>query len=122
MTAGLIGLGLCHLVTAFGLRRPLLALGGLATVLVGLAPQPVHGSSDAHLAFAAVALIALAVWPLQDGRRGRLAASVLIALLVCFALTLYADTAVGLVERMLTVAEAVWPIAAVWTAGRSRWT
>jgi hypothetical membrane protein len=119
MTTGLVALGFCHVVTAYGLRRPLLGLGGLATVLVGLAPQPVHGSSDAHIAFAAVALVALSIWPLQDGRRGRIAGAVLIALLISFGAALYTDTAVGLLERMLTVAQALWPIAAVRAL---RWT
>jgi hypothetical membrane protein len=113
MSCAFVALGVCHMVTARGLRRPLLALGGLATALLALAPQPVHGSSDLHLGLAGVALVALAVWPLQDRGPARLGALVLICLLVWFALALRAGVAVGLAERVLTVAEALWPIIAV---------
>jgi hypothetical membrane protein len=116
MTTAFVLLGACHLVTAYGLRRPVFAFGGLATVLIAFAPQPAHGSSDLHLALAAVGLIALAIWPVQDGRAGRLAAGTMVLLLIWFAVALHADAAVGLAERVLTVAEALWPIAAVRSA------
>lgn len=122
MTAAFVLLGTCHLVTAYGVRRPLFALGGLATVLIAFAPQPAHGSSALHLVLAGIGLTALAIWPIQDGRRGRLAALGLIAILVWFAITLQAGAAVGLVERILTVAEASWPIVAVRTARRTSTT
>jgi hypothetical membrane protein len=119
MTTAFGLLGACHLVTAYGLRRPLLGLGGLATVLIAFAPQPVHGSSTLHLALAGIGLTALAIWPIQDGRRGRLAAVALIAILIWFAIALHAGAAVGLVERILTVAEALWPIVAVRSVRRT---
>lgn len=118
MTAAFVVLGLCHLVTAYGLGRPVFALGGLATVLIAFAPQPMHGSSELHLVLAGVGLTALAIWPVQDGRRGRIAATVLVAVLVWFAIALQAGAAVGLAERVLTSAEALWPIVAVGTAWR----
>jgi hypothetical membrane protein len=113
MTTAFVLLGACHLVTAYGLRRPVFALGGLATVLIAFAPQPAHGSSSLHLALAGIGLSALAIWPIQGGRTGRLAALVLVAILVWFAVALQAGAAVGLAERVLTVAEAIWPIIAV---------
>jgi hypothetical membrane protein len=113
MTTAFVLLGACHVVTAYALRRPVFALGGLATLLIAFAPQPAHGSSTLHLALAGVGLTALAIWPVQDGRRGRLAAGVLALLLLWFAIALQADAVVGLAERILTVAEALWPIAAV---------
>ncbi|MFC5946093.1 DUF998 domain-containing protein, partial [Micromonospora harpali] len=51
MTLGLVGLGLCHCVTAAGLRplavggRALLALGGVATLAVAAFPLPADGGS-----------------------------------------------------------------------------
>ncbi|MFY1701564.1 DUF998 domain-containing protein [Micromonospora sp. WMMA1923] len=70
MTLGLVGLGLCHCVTAAGLRtlgaggRALLALGGVATVAVAAFPLPAGGGSAApHTVAAAVAFGALALWP-----------------------------------------------------------
>jgi hypothetical membrane protein len=116
MTTAFVLLGACHVVTAVALRRPVFAVGGLATALIAFAPQPAHGSSDLHLGLAAVALIALAIWPAQDGRRGRLAALVLVLFLVWFGIALNTDTAVGLTERILTVAEALWPIVVVRSA------
>ena len=99
-------------------RRPcpaasLLALGGLATVLVAANPLPAGGgSSAAHTASAAVAFGALACWPALAWRRGprtavvlRLgpslgAAAVLLAAVLWFAVELSAGAGrVGLAER-----------------------
>ncbi|WP_431912398.1 DUF998 domain-containing protein [Micromonospora carbonacea] len=69
MTLGLVGLGLCHCVTAAGLRplaaggRALLALGGVATLAVAAFPLPADGGSTPHALAAAVAFGALALWP-----------------------------------------------------------
>ncbi|MEV5822142.1 DUF998 domain-containing protein [Micromonospora haikouensis] len=69
MTLGLVGLGLCHCVTAAGLRplavggRALLALGGVATLAVAAFPLPADGGSAPHALAAAVAFGALALWP-----------------------------------------------------------
>jgi hypothetical protein len=78
MTSALAGLGVCHVVTAAGLRpagrtgRALLATGGVATVLVAASPLPPDGTSAAHTAAAALAFGALAVWPLgSPPQRGR---------------------------------------------------
>ena len=75
MTAALTGVGLCHVVTALGLRaaapagRLVLAVGGIATVLVAAFPLPVSGSSTAHAGAAALSFLALAVWPALALRR-----------------------------------------------------
>ncbi|WP_432954319.1 DUF998 domain-containing protein [Micromonospora haikouensis] len=85
MTLGLVGLGLCHCVTAAGLRplavggRALLALGGVATLAVAAFPLPADGGSAPHGLAAAVAFGALALWPVlapagdgpRAGRPGR---------------------------------------------------
>ena len=77
MTYALVGVGMCHGATAAALRaaalpgRLLLALGGLATVLVAANPLPAGGgSSAAHTASAAAAFGALACWPALAWRRG----------------------------------------------------
>ncbi len=139
MTTGLAGLGACHVITALGLRpaalpgRLVLAAGGLATVLVAGFPQPVEGSSTAHVLAAGVAFPALSVWPALAWRRGpsrpgvaRLrpgvsigAAAVLLGLLGWFAAELYGGGGrLGLSERMLAGAQALWPLAAVLLARR----
>ncbi|MER6594606.1 DUF998 domain-containing protein, partial [Micromonospora purpureochromogenes] len=72
MTLGLLGLGLCHCLTAAGLRPPrpagrlLLALGGIATLGVAAFPLPARqGSANAHGLIASVAFGALELWPAQ---------------------------------------------------------
>jgi Protein of unknown function (DUF998) len=138
MTAGLAGLGICHVVTALGLRpaaaagRLLLAAGGVATVLVAAFPLPPVGTSHAHRLAAGVGLTALALWPALAWRTGRpvpwglrplvgvLAAAVLLGLLGWFAAELYRDgPLVGLTERFLAGTEALWPLAVVLTARRT---
>ncbi|MGH3917317.1 MAG: DUF998 domain-containing protein [Pseudonocardiaceae bacterium] len=133
MTTGLAGLGLCHVVTALGLRptatagRLLLAAGGVATVAVAAFPQAVDGDSAAHVAAAAVAFPVLSLWPALTGRRGirtgpgvsRMAAAGLLGLLGWFGLEFFGDgPRIGLAERVLAGAQAVWPLAAVVLARR----
>ncbi|WCN83695.1 DUF998 domain-containing protein [Micromonospora sp. LH3U1] len=139
MTLGLAGLGFCHLVTALGLvtaaptGRGLLALGGLATLVLVAFPQR-PGGSTTHVVAAAVAFGALAVWPalavprraappLDQGQRGPArwtalaAAAVLLGLLGWFAVEYFADGArIGLTERLLAAGEAAVPLAAVLAA------
>ena len=69
MTSALAGLGVCHVITAVGLRpvrlsgRATLAVGGFATVMVAAFPQPASGNSVAHTVAATIAFIALGAWP-----------------------------------------------------------
>lgn len=131
MTTGLAGVGVCHLITAAGLRsaapagRVLLATGGAATVAVAAFPQPVTGDSPAHVAAAAVAFPALSLWPALAWRRGGApsravtlgAASGLLALLGWFGLDFFTSAPrIGLSERLLAAAQSLWPLAAVATA------
>jgi hypothetical membrane protein len=129
MTAGLAGLGVCHLVTALGLRpaarpgRLLLATGGAAAVLVAVFPVPAEGSSAVHQAVAGVSFVSLALWPALSGRRGPrvlkpptsiAAAATLCGLLGWFAVELYGDgQRIGLTERLVAGAQALWPLAVV---------
>lgn len=129
MTAALAVLGGCHLITAAGLpeagpvARGLLALGGAATIAVAALPQPSAG----HLPAAAVAFVALALWPAASGlpgrRTARLAALTLVALLGWLAFELRGGALLGLSERVVAGAEALWPLVVVlsvqWGRGRS---
>ena len=137
MTAALTGLGLCHLTTAAALRgaaplgRAVLAVGGVATVLVAVFPLPADESGSVqHTVVAGTAFLALAVWPTVAWRkreRGPLApapslvaAAVLLGLVGWFAAELVADTGrVGLAERAAAGAQALWPLVAAW--GSRRW-
>jgi len=137
MTAGLAGLGACHLVTALGLRtaagpgRLLLATGGAASVLVAVFPVPAEGSSAVHQAVAGVSFVSLGLWPALAWRRGRsvprilrppasiAAAAGLCGLLGWFAVELYGDgQRIGLTERLVAGAQALWPLAVVLSARR----
>lgn len=126
MTAGLAVLGCCHVATAAGLRearpagRAVLAAGGVATIGVAVFAQP----SSAHSPVAGVAFVALSGWPALaavPGRRtGWLAAAGLAALLALFFVQLQRDDLVGLSERVLAGAQALWPLAAVALTARRR--
>jgi len=115
----------CHVVTALGLRpvavsaRVLLATGGMATVVLAAFPQPVTGSSRAHVAAAAVAFPALSLWPALAWRRGAnpglavgpAAALGLLVLLGWFGFEYFADgPRIGLSERLLAGAQALCPL------------
>ncbi len=136
MTTALVGTGVCHAVTASGLRpaaaggRLLLAAGGGATVLVALLPLPLNGTSVRHGWAAGVAFTLLAVWPAMAFRRtGRVpwglrpavsvaAAVVLSGLVAWFAVALQNQTRVGLAERIAAGAQALWPLLVAVTARR----
>jgi len=130
MTAALTGVGLAHLVTALGLRpaatagRLVLAVGGIATLLVAAFPLPRVGGSGRHTLAAAVAFGALALWPALAWRARSpaaalrptvsiVAAAVLLGLVIWFAAELHSGTRVGLAERVAAGAQAGWPLVAV---------
>jgi len=134
MTSAVAGLGICHVVTALGLRparrrgRVVLAGGGGATVLVAAYAQPVHGNSVAHTIATTVAFAALATWPLFAAHRhgpaplltvapSVLASAFLIGSVLWFAVELHGGHR-GLAERVAAGSQALWPLAVVVT---SRW-
>jgi hypothetical membrane protein len=136
MTLGLAGLGCCHICTSLALRpaalpgRLLLATGGLAGLVVAANPLPANGGhSGPHTAAATVSFVALAIWPIAARQRGsrmpptlRLTGSAaatlaMVGLLSWFGAELFAGGGqVGLSERALAGAEALWPLAVVLTA------
>lgn len=135
MTSALLGLGVCHVVTAAGLRparllgRTVLAGGGVATILVASFPQPARGNSVAHTAAATVAFVALGVWPVlaasQESAVPPLwvapaagATTVLLALVAWFAVELHGGDR-GLAERCAAGAQALWPLVVVLGARQS---
>ena len=138
MTLVLLAVGVCDVVTGLALRpaatpgRLILIAGGMAGVLVAANPEPARGGSLAHAFWATIGFIALTVWPLGGLRRGSsvpsglrpavsvIAAGVLLGLLVWFAAELLMRGGqIGLAERVLTEAQAVWPLAVVLTCWRS---
>lgn len=127
MTTGLAGLGVCHMVTAAALRpaspsgRVVLAVGGLATLVVSTAPLPTGGgSSGVHTAAATVGFVALSLWVLvafPRWRNGWVVTAVLVAMLLWFGAEL-GGPRFGLSERVLAGAQALVPLAVVLTGRR----
>ncbi len=117
MGAGIAVLGGAHVVTALGLTeaRPLgrwvLAAGGVTAVLVAALPQP----SSGHFPVATTSFVALAVWPALSGVPGRRTAVVgslgLLAALGWLGLEIGGGDRLGLAERVVAGAEALWPLA-----------
>ena len=131
MTAALLALGACHLLTAWGLRaaatagRVALAGGGVAALVVALLPAPSSGGSLRHGSVAAVGFALLALWPLlaADGDRAvpwalRPAASaVATALMVVgaawFLVEMHRQGVAGVAERAVTALQSLWPFVVV---------
>jgi hypothetical membrane protein len=133
MTTASIGLGLCYVLIAYGLRaaanpgRLMLVAGGAATLLVTGLPLPRVGSSTSHGTVAAAGFVAMAVWPLGSSRRATFgtqpwalrkraaggATLGLLLLLGCFGLALSSHEFAGLAERAAAGAEALWPLVVV---------
>jgi hypothetical membrane protein len=134
MTSALAGLGICHVVTAVGLRpahlggRAVLAAGGVATLMVAAFPQPVVGNSVAHTVAATVAFASLGAWPLFAAHRRSLApllargistvaSAFLLGLVIWFLAEVHGGER-GLAERAAAGAQALWPLAVVVTTRR----
>jgi hypothetical protein len=133
MTTALAGVGVCHAITASGLRpvaapgRLLLAAGGAATVSLAALPLPITGDSPAHVVAASVAFSGLSLWPALAAGRGAkpgpavwlCAAAGLLGLLGWFGIEYFGNgSRIGLSERVLAGAQALWPFAAVLLARR----
>lgn len=125
MTTGLAVLGGAHVATALGLEeattvsRVVLGVGGVTAALVAVFPQPSAG----HFPAATASFLALAAWPalsqVPSRTAGRLAALGLAGSLVWFATQLGGGDVLGLSERVVAGAEALWPLAVVVVTRRS---
>lgn len=131
MTAALAGLGVCHMVTALGLRpaalpgRVALGAGGAAAVVVALVPPPSSGGSLRHGSAAAVGFALLAVWPvLAAVRRGTapwglrpgpslMATTLMVVSALWFMIEMHLDGADGAAERLVTALQSLWPFVVV---------
>jgi hypothetical membrane protein len=133
MTATFVVTGVCYLVTGFALRpagwpgRLILIAGAAGGMLVAV--NPVHVGDPypvPHIFWSSVGLAGLTAWPAGAWRRGpaipwtlrpataAAVVTVLFALLVWFGTELVTGAGqVGLAERLMGVAEALWPLAVV---------
>jgi len=136
MTLIFVLAGVCDVVTGLALRsartagRLMLMAGGIAGILVAASPvRTGDGAPVLHIIWAAVGVVALAVWPVAASYRGQAVpwalrpaisawvAVILLGLLAWFGLK--PITAVGQAgqagqaERVLGEAQAVWPFLVV---------
>jgi len=131
MTLTFLAVGICDIVTGLALRpagpvgRLILVAGAVAGMLVAAYPQHA-GGSIAHAIWASAGFGALAVWPAGAWRRGPSvpwglrpavcagAVAVLVLLLAWFAVEVITGVGqAGLAERVVGVAQAVWPLTVV---------
>lgn len=138
MAGTLIALGICHLVTAWGLRaaalagRVALCGGGVSTIVLAMSPQPTNGGSLQHATVVGVGFSLLAVWPVLAvnrseaapwGLRPALSVTATALMLVgaaWFLIELQGDGAAGVAERLVTFAQSLWPFAVVASCLRLR--
>ena len=124
MTAVLVAVGVCYLVTAVGLSparrvgRLALAGGGVATLSIAAFPTPLHGYSRPHALAVIAACATMCLWPVLAAHREHrarlltfgpnVAASVVtFALILWFTLEIHGGD-LGLAERCAAVAPALW--------------
>lgn len=130
MNVALAALGVCHLLTALGLRtaalpgRVALGAGGVTAVVVALLP-PSSGGSLRHGAVAGVGFALLALWPvLAADHRGAapwglrpvpsFSATVLMLVSAAwFVIAMQNDGAAGVAERLVTSLQSLWPFVVV---------
>ncbi|MEU8530969.1 MULTISPECIES: DUF998 domain-containing protein [Streptomyces] len=132
MTGALFALGICHLLTAWGLRpaaragRLALAGGGVAALVVSFVPTPSSGGSLRHGSVAAAGFALLALWPLLAAVRDRAAApwglrpvpALTATALMCGGALWYlfetrTGGAAGVAERLVTSLQSLWPFVVV---------
>ena len=131
MTGILIALGACYLITAVGLRvaaaagRMALGGGGVFTIMLTLFPAPTRGGDFGHGTVVTVGFILMAFWPVLAAERNgpsawalRPRVAVKASALMCvgavwFLIELQRNGAAGIAERVLTFAQALWPLVVV---------
>ena len=133
MTLTFLAVGTCDVITGLALRpasaagRLILVAGAAVGMLVAAYPQQAGGGGSLpHAIWASVGFAALAVWPAGAWRRGpgvpwglrptvcAGAVAVLVCLLAWFAAEVVTGAGqAGLAERVLGVAQAVWPLTVV---------
>lgn len=131
MTVALLAVGVCHLLTAWGLRaatragRMALAGGGVSALAVVVVPAPNSGGDLRHGSVAVVGFTLLAVWPVLAAHRGRAApwglrptpslfATALMGLgAAWFLLEVRYQGAIGVAERLVTFMQSLWPFVVV---------
>jgi hypothetical protein len=127
MTATLIAVGGCYLVTATGLTvlrlpaRLMLVVAGLCSLGIAASPEPSTGPTAEHIAWTAIGGVTIAVWPAltaQPGERqtflltarGRMIATVAFVVMLCWVVVeTQGGSDLGLAERLMSSVQTTWP-------------
>ena len=127
----LLGVGVCHAITGIALRaaaepgRALLVIGGIASVLIAVNPQPRHGGSLVHEGFSLIGVVVMTIWPVAAIRREPGApfglrptaavatTAVTLTVLLWFTIELFHGPELGLAERTVTADQSIWPLLVV---------
>jgi hypothetical membrane protein len=140
MTLAFVVVAACYIATAVALRpaalagRLVLIAAGLAGVLVAASPEAAPGTfSLAHAFWSALGFAFLGAWPLAARQQGPMvpwglrpaaavgASAVITVLLAWFVAELVTHGGqIGLAERLLGCAQALWPLLVVLSCLRSR--
>jgi hypothetical membrane protein len=135
MTLTFVLVGACYIVTASALRparaagRLVMIVASLAGMLVAVFPEHTGDAYPVpHIIVASLGFAGLAIWPAWGSRRGpavpwalrpavaAVAVAVLFALVLWFAAELILGYGqIGLAERLAGAAQALWPLAAVFS-------
>jgi hypothetical protein len=132
MTLVFLAVGACDVVTGAALRpaalagRLILIAGAVSGMMVAANPEHVGGGSVPHAVWASLAFAGLAVWPARAWRRGPSVpwglrpavcagvVAVQVVLLAWFVAELVTGAGqVGLAERVVGAAQAIWPLVVV---------
>lgn len=135
MSLVFVVVGACDVATGVALRlaapagRLILIAGAVAGMLVAASPEHAGSGSVSHAVWAALGFAGLAAWPLGAWRRGPsvpwglrrevcfCAVAVQLILLVWFVAELVSGAGqVGLAERVVGAAQALWPLTVVLSA------
>jgi Protein of unknown function (DUF998) len=127
MTAALLAVGTCYLVTAAGLHavgtwaRLMLVVAGLCSFGIAASPEPASGPSAVHLAFTGIGAVMIATWPaaaawggprrhfLLTARGCAIVTASFLAMLAWTVVETHRGTDLGLAERLTASVQTTWP-------------
>jgi len=127
MTAALLAVGTCYLITAAGLRavgwwaRLMLIIAGLCSFGIAASPEPAAGPSVVHLTFTGVGAVMIATWPaaaawggprrhfLLTARGCAIVTASFLAMLAWTVVQTHGGTDLGLAERLTASVQTTWP-------------